>query len=126
MDGIAQCHERTGYIIDPHGAVGWKAWNDMRKGAMLKLVSGFPNKPALPGLTPNAPYWAQTVLDNTAVGILLETAHPAKFGETVKRAIGREPAMPDRLEKVLNLPDNSIPMENDYKAFNSLLHDFFK
>lgn len=126
MDGIAQCHERTGYIIDPHGAVGWKAWNDMRKGAMLKLVSGFPNKPGLPGLTPNVPYWAQTVLDNTAVGILLETAHPAKFGETVKRAIGREPAMPDRLEKVLNLPDNSIPMENDYKAFNSLLHDFFK
>lgn len=121
LQGIASCHERTGYIMDPHGAVGWKAWYDIRKDGMLKLMSGFPNNPENPGLTPNLPSWAQAVIDNKAVGILLETAHPAKFGETVKRAIGREPPMPDRLEKILNLPDNSVPMKNDYAKFSSWL-----
>ncbi|MGI5172034.1 threonine synthase [Treponema sp. OMZ 840] len=121
LEGIKCCHERTGYIIDPHGAVGWQAWYDIRKGAMLKLMSGFPNKTENPGLTPNIPSWAQNVLDNKAVGILLETAHPAKFGETVKSAIGREPPMPDRLEKLLHLPDNSVPMKNDYREFSQWL-----
>ena len=40
IDGIKQCHEKTGYIIDPHGAVAWKAWNDIRGGEMEKLVKG--------------------------------------------------------------------------------------
>lgn len=121
LNGIASCHERTGYIIDPHGAVGWQAWYDIRKGAMLELMSGFPNKTENPGLTPNIPSWAQNVLDNKAVGIVLETAHPAKFGDTVKEAIGREPPMPDRLEKILHLPDMSINMKNEYEEFSKWL-----
>lgn len=121
IKGITSCHERTGYIIDPHGAVGWQAWYDIRKGAMLKLMSGFPNNAENPGLTPNIPVWAQSILDNKAVGIVLETAHPAKFADTVKQAIGREPPMPDRLEKILNLPDRSIAMQNDYETFSKWL-----
>ncbi|WP_428768212.1 threonine synthase [Treponema sp. HNW] len=121
LEGIASCHERTGYIIDPHGAVGWQAWYNIRKGAMLKLMSGFPNSSENPGLTANIPFWAQSILDNKAVGIVLETAHPAKFGETVKRATGREPAIPDRLEKILNLPDRSVSIKNDYAEFSKWL-----
>jgi len=121
LQGIAGCSERTGYVIDPHGAVGWQAWYDIRKGAMLGLMSGFPNPIENPGLTPNIPAWAQAVLDNKTVGVLLETAHPAKFADTVKRAIGREPPMPDRLEKILLLPDNSTPMKNDYEEFSAWL-----
>ncbi|MFI3257055.1 MAG: threonine synthase [Spirochaetales bacterium] len=120
-EGISHCNQKTGYIIDPHGAIGWKAWFDIRKDAMLRLLSGFSNPPAEPGLTPNAPKWAQSVVDKKAIGIILETAHPAKFNDSVKQAIGREPPMPDRLEKVMMLPDKSIPMQNDYNAFKDFL-----
>lgn len=126
IDGIAHCHERTGYIIDPHGAIGWKAWHDIRKSSMLQLMSGFPNSPKEPGLTPNLPSWAQSVVDNKAVSIILETAHPAKFADTVKEAIGREPPLPDRLEKVMMLPDRSIPMTNNYDTLKQWLLENLK
>ena len=55
------------------------------------------------------------------MGIVLETAHPTKFGSTVQEAIGRIPSMPDSLERVLRLKDNSIPMEKDYTSFKDWL-----
>ncbi|AEE16769.1 threonine synthase [Treponema brennaborense] len=121
MDAIRSCYSRTGYIIDPHGAVAWHAWDDIRRGAMTRLMGGLAGSPNEPGLTPNVPAWAQRVAGKSAVGVILETAHPAKFGETVKEAIGREPSLPDRLEKVMSLPDMSIPMAADYEAFRAWL-----
>ena len=121
IDGIKQCHEKTGYIIDPHGAVAWKAWNDIRGGEMEKLVKGEKGDYTKPGLTANIPAWADKVISKEAAAIILETAHPAKFGATVVNAIGREPNMPERLEKVMALPDNAIPMEKDYDSFKSWL-----
>lgn len=122
LAAIKGCHEKTGYVIDPHGSVAWKAWNDIRNGEMEKLlnkqISGDVNKT---GLTNSAPEWAKAVVDKTAVGIILETAHPAKFGSTVVDAIGREPSMPDRLEKVMSLPDRSIAMKKDYDSFKEWL-----
>ena len=53
--------------------------------------------------------------------MVLETAHPAKFGDIVSQAIGREPPLPDRLEKVLRLPDLSQPMSADYESFKEWL-----
>ena len=52
---------------------------------------------------------------------MLETAHPAKFGEVVYQAIAREPSIPDRLQRVLKLPDMSIPISNDYSQFKDWL-----
>ncbi|HAK69446.1 MAG TPA: threonine synthase [Treponema sp.] len=121
LSAIKGCHDKTGYTIDPHGAVAWKAWNDIRHGAMEKLLSGEKGDFKKPGLTPNVPEWAKSVPEKKAVGIILETAHPAKFGSTVVSAIGREPSMPDRLEKVMSLPDNAIPMANDYATFKDWL-----
>jgi len=121
MNAIRNCNTRTGYIIDPHGAVGWQAWDDMRRGGMQDLLSGKKNDYTKPGLTPSIPAWAKKVAYKQVVGVLLETAHPAKFGDIVQEAIGREPVMPDRLEKVLLLPDRSIPMKNDYSSFKEWL-----
>lgn len=122
LKAIADCNLKTGYIIDPHGAVGWKAWDDLRHGAMAKLMEGKEdvdiNKV---GLTANVPAWAEYVTSGKAVGICLETAHPAKFGSTVQKAIGREPSMPDRLEKVMALPDRAIPMSKEYEPFKEWL-----
>jgi hypothetical protein len=64
---------------------------------------------------------AGSVLIKNAVGIILETAHPAKFGDIVKDAMGREPIIPSRLAEIMELPDRSIPMENDYDLFKDWL-----
>ncbi|MBR1402676.1 MAG: threonine synthase [Treponema sp.] len=118
---IKNCYDKTGYTIDPHGAVGWKAWSDIRHGGMEALKNGTKNDITKPGLTPNLPTWADKVINKEAVGIILETAHPAKFGSTVQKATGQSPSIPDRLEKVLKLEDKSIPMNNDYNEFKSWL-----
>ncbi len=61
--------EETGYIVDPHTAVGLRA-------ARRKNIHSCPV-------------------------ICLATAHPAKFGEAVKKAIGKPPPVPQRLAKML-------------------------
>jgi len=124
MDALRSCHQRTGYIIDPHGAVAWKAWDDVRSGAMARLLSGdaLPSgAPGLRGKPAQAPEWARDCVDKKCIGMILETAHPAKFGETVKEATGRDPSIPERLEKVLSLPDRSSPMSTDYATFREWL-----
>lgn len=118
---IKNCFDKTGYTIDPHGAVGWKAWSDIRKGGMEALKNGTKNDFTKPGLTPNLPSWADKVINKEAVGIILETAHPAKFGATVQKATGSSPVIPDRLEKVMKLEDKAIPMENSYEQFKAWL-----
>ena len=121
MEAIKACNNKTGYIIDPHGAIGWKAWEDIKNGAMEALVNGNKNDYTKPGLTPNIPSWSSKIIDKKAVGMILETASPAKFGSIVTDAIGKEPPMPNRLEEVLHLPDRAIPMENDYNTFKDWL-----
>lgn len=122
LEGIRKCHEKTGYIIDPHGAVAWSAWNDIRSGAMQELLDGKASGDyTKPGLTPNIPVWAESIKEKRAVGIVLETAHPAKFGATVNKAISREPSIPERLEKVMKLQDRAIPMTKDYDSFKAWL-----
>ncbi len=121
IEGIKSCKAKTGYVIDPHGAVAWKAWNDIRSGEMEKIVSGQKNDWSKPGLTSSVPSWASSVVNKKAVAIILETAHPAKFGATVVKAIGQDPSMPERLEKVMSLPDNAIPMTKDYESFKEWL-----
>ncbi|MBP3710616.1 MAG: threonine synthase [Treponema sp.] len=121
MNAIRTCHARTGYIADPHGAIAWKAWDDIRRGAMGTLLGGVQGDYTQPGLTPNVPDWARNVTEKKSVGIVLETAHPAKFNSIVSRAIGREPPMPSRLAEVLLLPDRAVPMKNDYETFKAWL-----
>ena len=118
---IKSCNDKTGYIIDPHGAIGWHAWDKIRSGEMQELLEGKKNDFTKPGLTPNIPDWAQKVINKEAVGVILETASPAKFGQIVTDAIGREPPIPSRLEEVMRLPDRAIPMDNDYNMFKDWL-----
>ncbi|MDE5898721.1 MAG: threonine synthase [Treponemataceae bacterium] len=120
---IHDCKERTGYTIDPHGAIGWQAWEDIRSGAMARLADGERNDFTKPGLTPNFPDWGKAAAERNAVGIILETAHPAKFGRIVYDAIGQEPVLPERLAEVMALPDRAVPMENDYALFKEWLEE---
>jgi threonine synthase len=64
---MREVYERTGYMLDPHGAVGYLG--------LKKAMEVRPN----------------------SIGVLLETAHPAKFAEVVHATLGVAPEMPERL-----------------------------
>lgn len=81
--------EETGYQLDPHGAVAYRALKEYLK----------------PGET----------------GIFLETAHPAKFKETVEGITGRTVDIPGRLEAFMKGKKQSIELPSDFGAFKALL-----
>ena len=53
--------------------------------------------------------------------ITLSTAHPGKFLEIVQQATGKKPDLPERLSKVLDLPKESILIENSLEALSEFL-----
>lgn len=53
--------------------------------------------------------------------VVLATAHPAKFGETVEQATGVAPEVPPQLQGCLDLPKESTVLPADYKAFRAYL-----
>ncbi|HEY1505134.1 MAG TPA: threonine synthase [Stellaceae bacterium] len=48
--------------------------------------------------------------------VALATAHPAKFPDAVKRAIGAPPAVPERLANVMRLPERAPALPNSLTA----------
>jgi len=85
-------NERHGYVLDPHTAVGVLGWQSFAKQ----------NHPA-------------------SRGIVLATAHPAKFAETVARATGVRPQMPERLAAFLGRPKKSILFPNRFSELREFL-----
>jgi threonine synthase len=65
---IRDFHAASGYVLDPHTAVGVRAARELAGG--------------------EAPV------------VCLATAHPAKFGEAVQKALGRPPQMPPSLDGI--------------------------
>ena len=88
---IADFHRSTGYILDPHTAVGVKG--------------------ALAGLTGNATL------------VCLATAHPAKFGEAVTKAIGIEPPLPPSLAGIENLPSRCDILDADVETIRKYVEE---
>jgi threonine synthase len=97
---IRACKAETGYLLEPHGAVGYKAWKDSE--ARLRAMADEAGRAGLRAF-------------------ILETAHPAKFSETVREERGIDSEMPERLRAVMDLPDRSIPMQADYAALRDYL-----
>ncbi len=56
-------------------------------------------------------------------GLFLETAHPAKFLETVQPLIDGDLQIPERLQKALAKKKQSIPLSNRFEDFKSFLLD---
>ncbi|MDR1468137.1 MAG: threonine synthase [Spirochaetaceae bacterium] len=86
---IQRVHAETGYTLDPHGAVGWKA---AEKSVTEKAATEPPPPIAI-----------------------LETAHPAKFAETVEPIVGKVP-LPPSLEKALTRDVESITIPPDIET----------
>ncbi len=81
LETIGDFYRETGYLLDPHTAVGVRA--------ALKML------PA----------------DNARV--CLATAHPAKFGEAVEKAVGTPPPVPVAIEALAELPTRCELMDAD-------------
>ena len=86
---MLRCYEQTGYVLDPHGACGYRALTEQ--------------------------------LRDEEVGVFCETAHPAKFKDTVEGIIGAEVEIPERLAAFMRGEKQSVPMRNDFAAFKAFL-----
>ncbi|HEV8539039.1 MAG TPA: threonine synthase [Bacteroidota bacterium] len=89
---IKRTHDRSGHILDPHTAVGVAA-------ARLHSSSG----------------------GNVSSIIVAATAHPAKFGETIRRAIGLEIPLPPSLQEALRRTKRSTRIGSDYEQLKAIL-----
>src|ERR1035437_2797066 len=60
-------------------------------------------------------------LQPTETGIFLETAHPAKFLETVENIIGEKVVIPVKLKEFMKGEKKSISMTKDFETFKNYL-----
>jgi threonine synthase len=51
--------------------------------------------------------------------VVLSTAHPAKFPDAVERAIGRRPALPERMADLMERPERFETLEADVSGLKS-------
>ena len=84
-------YDNHGYLLDPHTAVGY-----------LGLKEELQNR-------------------GGARGIVLATAHPAKFAGVIRDAVGIEPPMPPALERCADLPERIVEIPAEDQALRELL-----
>ena len=90
---IKRIWEETGYLADPHGAVGYLALE-----RYLQVHEG-------------------------QKGIFLETAHPVKFPESVERITGQPIPIPEAVSAIMQQEKKSTLIGPDYEALKSYLLD---
>jgi len=60
-------------------------------------------------------------LQHGETGVFLETAHPAKFPETVESIIAEKVEIPEKLLEFMKGEKQSVPLSKDYAAFKAFL-----
>lgn len=91
---IRNVFARYGYIVDPHTAVGFRALDEYRR-----------------------------TTGNSAPGIVLSTAHPAKFLEVIESALDRKIDIPERLAVVLEKEKQATLIGADYRELAGFLRN---
>lgn len=92
---IKEVYEKYGYVIEPHGAVGYCAAKDFIRET-----------------------------NTSERTIILETAHPAKFNDTVQQVLHEDIAIPERLNSFMDKEEKYISMRKDYEEFKEFLRAF--
>ncbi len=92
QNSIREIYNRTGYMMDPHGAVGYLG--------LMKYLN--------------------TQKENLT-GVFLHTAHPAKFVDTYEPDMKPKVEIPKALSDLENKQKVSIKMKNDFNVFKSFL-----
>ncbi len=86
---IRQTYQSTGYLLDPHGAIGYQALLD--------------------GLQPGE------------TGFFIETAHPAKFLDTMTDILGFEIEVPAKLQEFMKGERKTMALGADFESFRQFL-----
>ncbi|MDD5285771.1 MAG: threonine synthase [Desulfuromonadaceae bacterium] len=89
LETIRNFHEETGYLLDPHTAVGVKA--------------------------------ALEILPSDSARICLATAHPAKFSETVEKALGKAVPLPESVKELQGKPTRCEIMDPDLEKVREFI-----
>ena len=91
---IRSVHERFGYVMEPHTAVAFRALERYRS------------------------------LDNHAEepGIILSTAHPAKFLEAIEEALDKKIGIPSNLQELMEKKKRATLIRPEYKELASFLN----
>jgi threonine synthase len=92
-EALFEVHQKYQYTIDPHGAVGYQA---------LKQY--------------------QEKHRNTK-GVILETAHPAKFLDEVEQILNKKVSIPDRLAILADRKKEAVWMSAEFERFKKWLLD---
>jgi threonine synthase len=89
---MKQVYEQEKYMLDPHGAVGYRALKaDLKEGEF---------------------------------GLFFETAHPAKFTETVESVLGKGTViLPEKLEAFMKGTKHSIQLSTEFDDFKHFLRN---
>lgn len=86
---LKDTYNKTGYLLDPHGAVGYRS-----------LLEG---------------------LNENEIGVFLETAHPAKFKDTVESIIEDDVAIPSKLAAFMKGTKSTVKLSSAFPAFKKYL-----
>jgi threonine synthase len=89
LETIDSFYRETGYLLDPHTAVG--VWA------------------------------ARELLPSDVARVCLATAHPAKFGEAVKKATGADAPVPDAIAALYGLPTRCDEMYADLEKVREFI-----
>jgi threonine synthase len=88
-ESMKKCYQDNGYILDPHGACGYRALKE--------------------GLKPGEK------------GVFCETAHPAKFKDTVEPIVGADVMIPERLAAFMQGKKECVSMSKNFDEFKAFL-----
>jgi len=84
-------YEAVGYTLDPHGAVAYLAFKKYQEK------------------------------NSDTVGVILETAHPAKFIDVIEDTLQIKVQLPNQLLAIKEKVKNAMPLDNNYDLFKLLL-----
>jgi threonine synthase len=95
---IRSVYDRFGYVMDPHTAVGFRALERYRHDCGSR----------------------------EAPGIVLSTAHPSKFIETIRETLEMDIEIPERLRSLLEKKKQATVIAPDYRKLASYLNNLDK
>lgn len=93
IEKIKEIYQKYNYTIDPHGAVGLLALEQFIEEEKIENYSG----------------------------VILETAHPAKFKDTVDNALSNDIEIPELLQKSILKEKKSTQLSNEYSKFKEYM-----
>ena len=94
IDSIQSVYRHDRVLIDPHTADAWKVARDALRGGAVEQPL-----------------------------VVLETALPVKFAETIEEALGITPEVPERFVSVMDAGRHVVDLPNDPEAVKALIRE---